>query len=103
MKRVLREAFRADLPADIVFRPKCATRDATGVRNVLEDAFGTSRDRYRQVFHDLFRDERVARKPNSWFADFETENQISVIDARHLVCRLAFIACTPAYSSLSAL
>lgn len=58
MKRVLREAFRADLPADIVFRPKCATRDATGVRNVLEDAFGTSRDRYRQVFHDLFRDER---------------------------------------------
>lgn len=55
MKSILREAFRADLPEEIVSRPKCVTRDANGVRRVMEEAFGTSRERYRPVFDELFR------------------------------------------------
>jgi asparagine synthase (glutamine-hydrolysing) len=54
MKRVLREAFRDDLPEEIVQRPKQVPRDATGVRAVLEEAFGKSRERYRPIFKNLF-------------------------------------------------
>jgi len=54
MKVVLREAFRDDLPEEIVWRPKCVPRDATGVRAVFEKVFGKSRDRYRRIFDSLF-------------------------------------------------
>jgi asparagine synthetase B (glutamine-hydrolysing) len=47
MKMVLRHAFAEALPAQIVERPKCVTRDATQIRDVLEQAFGRSRERYR--------------------------------------------------------
>ncbi len=62
MKLVLREAFSGDLPEQIVTRPKCVTRDATGVRVILEDDFGTSRDRYRSIFNELFKGENKWNK-----------------------------------------
>lgn len=55
MKPLLRAAFREDLPAEIVTRPKCVTRDATGVRAVMEQAFGRHRERYRQIFNRCVR------------------------------------------------
>jgi len=51
MKTVLREAFADALPHEIVSRPKCVTRDATQVRDVLEQRFGRSRERYRTFFN----------------------------------------------------
>ena len=51
MKQVLRDAFATDLPSEIVNRPKCVTRDSTQIRYVLEEEFGTGRERYRALFH----------------------------------------------------
>jgi asparagine synthase (glutamine-hydrolysing) len=53
MKRVLRDAFAAELPPEIANRPKCATRDGTQIRNVLEREFGAGRDRYRALFRTI--------------------------------------------------
>jgi len=50
MKQVLRDAFAPDLPPEIVRRPKCVTRDSTQIRHVLENEFGTDRERYRALF-----------------------------------------------------
>jgi asparagine synthetase B (glutamine-hydrolysing) len=50
MKQVLRDAFAPDLPPEIVRRPKCVTRDSTQIRYVLENEFGTDRERYRALF-----------------------------------------------------
>jgi len=50
MKQVLRDAFAPDLPPEIVRRPKCVTRDSTQIRYVLENKFGTDRERYRPLF-----------------------------------------------------
>ncbi len=57
MKRILRDAFSDSLPEEIWNRPKGATRDTTQVRWVLEREFGSSRERYRPVFHKIFRSE----------------------------------------------
>jgi asparagine synthetase B (glutamine-hydrolysing) len=54
MKPVLREAFSQYLPDRIVSRPKCITRDATGIRAALEARFGNDRDRYRPIQHELY-------------------------------------------------
>lgn len=56
MKRVLRDAFSDILPCEIRERPKGITRDTTQIRLVLESRFGKSRERYRAVFHHIFRD-----------------------------------------------
>jgi asparagine synthetase B (glutamine-hydrolysing) len=53
MKRVLRDAFAAELPAEIASRPKCVTRDSTQIRYVLEKEFGEGRDRYRALFRTI--------------------------------------------------
>jgi asparagine synthetase B (glutamine-hydrolysing) len=53
MKRVLRDAFAAELPAEIASRPKCVTRDSTQIRYVLEKEFGEGRDRYRALFRRI--------------------------------------------------
>lgn len=55
LKTLVREAFRGDLPEEIVTRPKCATRDGNGVRRVLEQAFGSERERYRATYNQLLR------------------------------------------------
>jgi asparagine synthetase B (glutamine-hydrolysing) len=57
MKRILRDAFSDSLPEEIWRRPKGSTRDTTQVRWVLEREFGSSRERYRPVFHEIFRSE----------------------------------------------
>jgi asparagine synthetase B (glutamine-hydrolysing) len=49
MKTVLRRAFADLLPPEIVWRPKCVTRDATQIRDVLERRYGVSRERYRPI------------------------------------------------------
>jgi asparagine synthetase B (glutamine-hydrolysing) len=54
MKRILRDAFADMLPPTIVRRPKVVTRDGSQVRYVLESHFGTSRDRYRPLFKQIF-------------------------------------------------
>jgi asparagine synthetase B (glutamine-hydrolysing) len=56
MKPILRAAFRGELPDEIVLRPKCVTRDATGVRAVMEKAFGKDRERFRETYNTLVRD-----------------------------------------------
>lgn len=56
MKPVLRKAFRDALPLSVVERPKLISRDGSGVRALMEDRFGTSRDRFLPVFKALFRD-----------------------------------------------
>jgi asparagine synthetase B (glutamine-hydrolysing) len=55
MKRILRDAFSDILPAEIRERPKGVTRDTTQIRFVLEKRFGKSRERYRGIFNELFR------------------------------------------------
>lgn len=50
MKQILRDAFAGDLPAEIVNRIKCVTRDSTQIRYPLEAEFGSHRDRYREMF-----------------------------------------------------
>lgn len=50
MKRVLRDAFERDLPHWILQRPKIATRDGTGARNVLAKRYGTTPNRYRPLY-----------------------------------------------------
>lgn len=67
MKKLLREAFRADLPQSIVDRPKCVPRDATGVRSILEKRFGRARERYRPFFKSLFGREK------EWPFEFQRE------------------------------
>jgi asparagine synthetase B (glutamine-hydrolysing) len=57
MKRILRDAFSDTLPEEICRRPKGATRDTTQVRWVLEQEYGCSRERYRPLFHEIFRSE----------------------------------------------
>jgi asparagine synthetase B (glutamine-hydrolysing) len=54
MKPMLRAAFANMLPQEIVNRPKAVPRDSTGVRMILEERFGRSRERYRSVFRDSF-------------------------------------------------
>jgi asparagine synthetase B (glutamine-hydrolysing) len=56
MKQVLRDAFSDILPTEICERPKGITRDTTQIRFVLENRFGRSRERYRPIFHKIFRD-----------------------------------------------
>jgi hypothetical protein len=53
MKAILRDAFGSMLPPEIARRPKCVTRDATQVRDVLAARFGVGRERYRAVFQSV--------------------------------------------------
>ena len=55
MKRILRDGFQDLLPPDIIRRPKVVTRNGSQIRYVLESHFGQSRDRYRPLFHQIFR------------------------------------------------
>ena len=73
MKRILRDAFRDLLPPEIIRRPKVITRNGSQIRYVLESHFGESRDRYRPLFHQIFRSGTTwpenlpqLRHPNSW-------------------------------------
>jgi asparagine synthetase B (glutamine-hydrolysing) len=54
MKRILRDAFKNLLPEEITERPKVITRNGTQVRFALEDRFGVSPKRYRQLFRTIF-------------------------------------------------
>jgi len=54
MKMVLRNGFHKLLPQEIVNRPKGIPRDNTGVRRLLEERFGTSRERYLPIFRQTF-------------------------------------------------
>jgi len=54
MKPILREAFSNMLPQEIVNRPKAVPRDSTGVRMVLEERLGRSRDRYHPAYREHF-------------------------------------------------
>jgi asparagine synthase (glutamine-hydrolysing) len=65
MKTILREAFRDDLPEEIVYRPKGVPRDVTGIRQILERTFGNSRERYRPIYKTLF--QRGKNWPQSFF------------------------------------
>jgi asparagine synthetase B (glutamine-hydrolysing) len=56
MKPALRRAFREELPDSVVNRPKRVSRDVSGVRILMEECFGTSRERFLPVFDALFRD-----------------------------------------------
>jgi hypothetical protein len=58
MKRVLRDAFRDLLPEDICLRPKGVPRECTPIRRTLEEAFGNSRERYRDLFRNLWAGKR---------------------------------------------
>jgi asparagine synthetase B (glutamine-hydrolysing) len=62
MKRVLRDGFQDLLPLEIVLRPKVVTRNGSQIRYVLESHFGTSKDRYRSLFHQIFRSETTWRE-----------------------------------------
>jgi asparagine synthetase B (glutamine-hydrolysing) len=56
MKPILRHAFREELPESIVNRPKRVSRDVSGVRILMEERFGRSRERFLPIFDALFRD-----------------------------------------------
>jgi asparagine synthetase B (glutamine-hydrolysing) len=56
MKPVLRQAFREELPDSVVRRPKRVSRDVSGVRVLMQERFGASRERFLAVFDALFRD-----------------------------------------------
>jgi asparagine synthetase B (glutamine-hydrolysing) len=58
MKRVLRDAFADLLPEEMLMRPKGVPRDCTGIRSTLEEVFGTSRERYREMFRTLWTGKR---------------------------------------------
>jgi asparagine synthetase B (glutamine-hydrolysing) len=73
MKRVLRDGFQDLLPPEIIRRPKVITRNGSQIRFVLESHFGESKDRYRPLFHQIFRSGtpwpenlRQLRHLNSW-------------------------------------
>jgi asparagine synthetase B (glutamine-hydrolysing) len=53
MKRILREAFADLLPPALIQRPKGVPRDCAQIRDVLEAAFGSSRDRYRPALRTI--------------------------------------------------
>jgi asparagine synthetase B (glutamine-hydrolysing) len=55
MKRVLRDGFQNLLPPEIIGRPKVVTRNGSQIRYLLESHFGKSRERYRPLFHQIFR------------------------------------------------
>jgi asparagine synthetase B (glutamine-hydrolysing) len=55
MKRILRDGFQDLLPPEIIRRPKVVTRNGSQIRYVLESHFGQTRDRYRPLFHQIFR------------------------------------------------
>jgi asparagine synthase (glutamine-hydrolysing) len=55
MKRILRDGFQDLLPPEIIRRPKVVTRNGSQIRYVLESHFGQTRDRYRSLFHQIFR------------------------------------------------
>ncbi len=65
MKPVLREAFAHDLPREIVQRRKCVSRDVSGVREIMADAFGVSRERFLPIFKSLFRDIGAENRQNA--------------------------------------
>jgi asparagine synthetase B (glutamine-hydrolysing) len=71
MKQVLRDAFAGELPQWIAQRPKVATRDGTGARQILASHYGTSPNRYRTMFRRVlegrsrWRDERLWMRKNS--------------------------------------
>lgn len=54
MKRVLRDAFPDLLPEEMRMRPKGVPRDCTGIRSTLEEVYGASRERYRELFRNLW-------------------------------------------------
>ena len=58
MKRMLRDAFPDLLPEDMRMRPKGVPRDCTGIRSVLEEVYGTSRERYREMLRNLWAGKR---------------------------------------------
>jgi asparagine synthetase B (glutamine-hydrolysing) len=62
MKPVLRKAFADDLPAEITRRTKRVSRDVSGVRDIMADAFGVSRERFLPAFKSLFRDSGASER-----------------------------------------
>ena len=55
MKPVLRKAFAQDLPPEITQRAKRVSRDVSGVREIMADAFGVGRERFLPIFNGVFR------------------------------------------------
>jgi asparagine synthetase B (glutamine-hydrolysing) len=56
MKPVLRYAFREELPTSVLRRGKRVSRDVSGVKTIMAEHYGTSRDRFLARFNSLFRD-----------------------------------------------
>jgi asparagine synthetase B (glutamine-hydrolysing) len=55
MKPILRYAFRDALPDVVVSRRKRVSRDVSGVRTLMAERYGTSRERFLPIFNGLFR------------------------------------------------
>jgi asparagine synthetase B (glutamine-hydrolysing) len=69
MKPVLRRAFAGELPPEIVSREKRVSRDVSGVREIMAEHFGCSRERYLKIFTGLFRNgDSVAQQAATWSA-----------------------------------
>lgn len=63
MKPVLRQAFQDALPDSVAERPKRVSRDVSGVRALMEERFGRSRERFLPIFDAFFRTgDAVARQ-----------------------------------------
>ena len=71
MKPVLRHAFREDLPESVVNRHKRVSRDVSGVRILMEERFGKSRERFLPVFDALFRDRDAPARQREILAGFD--------------------------------
>jgi asparagine synthetase B (glutamine-hydrolysing) len=59
MKPALRLAFRDELPEMVVRRHKQVSRDASGVRILLAERYGTSRERFLPIYDRIFRSQNA--------------------------------------------
>ncbi len=58
MKMLLRMAFAREIPSEFVWRDKAFTRVSTGMKSVLEDAYGKSPQRYYKMYKTWLRSQQ---------------------------------------------
>lgn len=71
MKPALRRAFRDELPDLATSRPKRVSRDVSGVRTLMEERFGASRERFLPIFDALFRARGASARQRELLANLD--------------------------------
>lgn len=71
MKPVLRKAFEAELPSEVVNRRKHVSRDVSGVKEAMARFAGADRERFLGVYNGLFKERDAGLRQQSLLATLD--------------------------------